>query len=1318
MRNRQGYRRVPWLIAGIVVLFLALGGTSLVLIERYLINVAGDNLALLAETVADKLDQTLFERYGDIRANSVTIASFMKDPDELRRVLDRLKEAYLYYQGLSVIDASGRVIASTNRVMEGEDRSRTSWFAAARDMKDVYAQDVELSDQSGSPLSIGFVAAIRNDRGEFLGVLRGRIGITELGYAIERPLGSFQQRDPTGSMEWQVLRADGLVIVDSALHREGPVNLLTLGVPSAQLSFSKEGGYVEEMHARRHLPIITGYAKTKGYGEFPGFDWRVLVRMDRDAVVAPVRSAVWIIGSVGLLILGPLLIVLIWITGRLRSEWGVAHARGERLSTILTSIGDAVIVTDERGNVSFLNPVAQQLTGWTQEAAAGRSIETVFAIVNETTRRPVESPVAKVLRDGVIVGLANHTILIGRNGAEYSIDDSGAPIRNVSGQISGVVLVFRDISERTRAEEALLSSHLRFQSIIQSATDGIVVADTAGNILIWNAAAKRMFGYDEREIVGQPLTRIMPERFHDLHRQGFLRAFETGQLRSSRPALEFSGRRKDGTEFPVECSLAMWREKENVFVSGILRDLTERKQAERRTAGEHAVTRILASSSWPDAIRQIPQAIAEALDCDMAVFWHLDSDARFLRCAETWHRPSAEVQRFAESTWRLQLPSGTELPGRVWKTDAPVWIGDIALDHTSPRSASAIQAGLHGMFGFPVRVGDTVVGVLEVLSRQVREPDEPLLQVLNAVGGQIGQFLDRKRVEESLEHRVQFERLMTEISSRLIGMTGEELHKGMPSVLMEVGKFLTLERLYVCVLALDRATVTTVYEWCAAGVPSLRNAWQRSPADTISKMFHELQQGRAVVVPTVEELPPDAESERAWFQSHGVRSVLLVPIVVEGGLIGFMGFESMRAVRRWHEADQALLRVLGEMFGHAIARQRSEAALRESQGQLLQAQKIDAIGRLAGGVAHDFNNLLTVIIGCSDLMLPRLGSSAPLRPYLLEIKGAGERAAVLTRQLLAFSRKQIFEPKVVDLNQIVANMGSMLLRLIGAHIDLIVAPGSELWPVKADPSQIEQVIMNLAINARDAMPDGGKLTIETCNVELDEEYAGRHIVSKPGPYVMMAISDTGHGIDHATQARVFEPFFTTKEQGKGTGMGLAIVYGIVKQSNGFIWVYSELEQGASFKVYLPRYVGTSETTDVESRQNMKPAGGSETILLVEDESAIRRLLTELLKYSGFTILQADNGVKALQVADQHAGPIHLLITDIVMPQMSGRVLAEQLIVRRPDMKVLYISGYEAHAIVHQGILDEGAPFLPKPFSNDALLKKIHKLLNLPPEPDS
>ena len=1318
MRNRQGYRRLPWLIAGIVVLALAIGGVSLVLLERYLIAIAGGNLALLAENIADKLDQTLFERYGDVHINSATIARSMNDRTELRRVLNRLKETYLYYRRLAVIDASGKVIAATDLVSEGEDRSRTEWFQAVRDRKSVYVQDVELSDQSGSQPEVGFFAPIVNDRGEFLGVLRGQVGISELEHVIERSLGSIKLQGQTGSIEWHLLRADGLVIGDSVLHEEGKVNLLTLGVLSAKLTLTEENGYVEETHIRRNIPVLTGYAKTRGYGGFPGFNWRVLVRMDRNDVVAPVRSSTQIIGLSGLFLLGPVLVVLVWMTSRLRSEWGMAHARGERLSTILTSIGDAVIVTDERGNVSFLNPVAQQLTGWTQEAAAGRSIETVFVIVNETTRRPVESPVAKVLRDGVIVGLANHTILIGRNGAEYSIDDSGAPIRNVSGQITGVVLVFRDISERKLAEAALLSSHLRFQSIIQAATDGIVVADTAGNILIWNAAATRMFGYDEREILGRSVTMLMPERFHELHRQGFLRTFETGQLRSSRPALEFSGRRKDGTEFPVECSLAMWREKENVFVSGILRDLTERKQAERRTAGEHAVTRILASSSWPDAIRQIPQAIAEALDCDMAVFWHLDSDARFLRCAETWHRPSAEVQRFAESTWRLQLPSGTELPGRVWKTDAPVWIGDIALDHTSPRSASAIQAGLHGMFGFPVRVGDTVVGVLEVLSRQVREPDEPLLQVLNAVGCQIGQFLDRKRVEESLEHRVQFERLMTEISSRLIGMTGEELHKGMPSVLMEVGKFLTLERLYVCVLALDRATVTTVYEWCAAGAPSLRNAWQRSPADTISKMFDELQQGRAVVVPTVEELPPDAESERAWFQSHGVRSVLLVPIVVEGGLIGFMGFESMRAVRRWHEADQALLRVLGEMFGHAIARQRSEAALRESQGQLLQAQKIDAIGRLAGGVAHDFNNLLTVIIGCSDLMLPRLGSSAPLRPYLLEIKGAGERAAVLTRQLLAFSRKQIFEPKVVDLNQVVANMGSMLLRLIGTHIDLIVAPGSELWPVKADPSQIEQVIMNLAINARDAMPDGGKLTIETCNVELDEEYAGRHIVSKPGPYVMMAISDTGHGIDHATQARVFEPFFTTKEQGKGTGMGLAIVYGIVKQSNGFIWVYSELEQGASFKVYLPRYVGTSETTDVESRQNMKPARGSETILLVEDESAIRRLLTELLKYSGFTILQADNGVKALQVADQHAGPIHLLITDIVMPQMSGRVLAEQLIVRRPDMKVLYISGYEAHAIVHQGILDEGAPFLPKPFSNDALLNKIHKLLNLPPEPDS
>ncbi|OAI45555.1 hypothetical protein AYO43_08015 [Nitrospira sp. SCGC AG-212-E16] len=1316
MRDQVGYRRLQWLIAGTTVLALALVGTSIVLIERYLINVAGDNLALLAETVADKLDQTLFERYGDIQVNSVTIASSMKDPDELRRVLNRLKETYLYYRKLVVIDASGRVIASTDRVSEGEDRSRTNWFTAVRDMKEVYAQDVELSDQSGSQLEIGFLAAIRNDRGEFLGVFRGQIGITELGRAIERSLGSFQQRDQTGSIEWQLLRADGLVIGDSVLHEEGQVNLLTLSVPSAQLSFSKEGGYVEEMHARRHLPIVTGYAKTKGYGEFPVFDWRVLVRIDRNAVVTPVRSTVWIIGSVGFLILGPLLIVLTWTTSRLRKEWGMVHVRGERLNTILTSIGDAVIVTDERGDVSFLNPVAQHLTGWTQKAATGQSLETVFAIVNETTRQTVESPVAKVLRDGITVGLANHTILIGRNGAEYPIDDSGAPIRDGAGRITGVVLVFRDISERKRAETALVLSNLRFRAVIQAAMDGIVVTDASGTVTLWNDAAKRMFGYDETEIVGQPLSRLMPERFHEKHQQAFSRSFERGQLQSRVPLIAI-GLRKDGTEFPVECSLAMWQEQDNTFVSGILRDLTDRKRAERRTAGEHAVTRILAAApSWSDAIQKIPQAIAEALDCDMAVFWRLDFNTNVLRCAAAWHRLSTEVQGFVKSTWPMQLPAGTELPGRVWQIDAPVWIDDIALDCASPRSTSAAQAGLHGAFGFPVRAGDTTVGVLEAFSRQVQESDESLLEMFDAVGGQIGQFLDRKRAEESLDHRVQFERLMTEISSRLIGMTGEDLHNGISSVLEEAGKFLAVERVYICVLAPGRATVETVHEWCAAGAASLGAAWQQSPTETIPRMFHELQQGRTISVHDIEELPSFEEAERAWLHSHEVRSVLLVPIVVEGGLIGFMGFESMEAVRRWHEGDQALLRVLAEMFGNAITRQRTEEALRDSQGQLLQAQKMEAVGRLAGGIAHDFNNLLTVILGCSDLMLPQLGGHVPLTPYLLEIKGAGERAASLTRQLLAFSRKQIFEPRVFDLNQTVALMASMLRRLIGEHIDLIIAPGDELWLVKADPSQIEQVIMNLAINARDAMPDGGTLTIETSNIEFEEGRAGNHDLVQPGAYVMIVISDTGRGIDPAIQARIFEPFFTTKEQGQGTGLGLAMVYGIVKQSNGSIGVFSELERGTAFKIYLPRYLGESETAYRESRPDTKPVRGSETILLVEDDRSIRLLLTVLLEQNGFKVLQADNGLNALQTAAQHAGRIDLLITDIIMPKIGGRVLADRLIAGGLVSKVLYISGYTERDIVHQGVLNEGTPFLPKPFSNDALLRKVREMLDLPPEP--
>jgi PAS domain S-box-containing protein len=381
---------------------------------------------------------------------------------------------------------------------------------------------------------------------------------------------------------------------------------------------------------------------------------------------------------------------------------------------------------------------------------------------------------------------------------------------------------------------------------------------------------------------------------------------------------------------------------------------------------------------------------------------------------------------------------------------------------------------------------------------------------------------------------------------------------------------------------------------------------------------------------------------------------------------------------------------------------------RQLEDQLRQAQKMEAVGMLAGGVAHDFNNLLTIITGYSQLILLNLPTSDPNRHSVEQIMKAGERAAALTRQLLAFSRRQILQPKVLDLNTLVTRLSAMLQRLIGEDIDLRLVLRPELGRVSADPGQLEQVMMNLVVNARDAMPRGGTLTIETANVKLDETYAGRHISVGPGPYVMLAVNDTGFGMDQATKERLFEPFFTTKGSGKGTGLGLSTVFGIVKQSGGSVDVCSEPSRGTSVKVYLPRI---DKPVSVEPEpSHRRAARGSETILLVEDDEMVRNLVRETLEREGYKIIDAADPVEARRQAENYKGQIQLLITDVIMPKVSGKELAAALAGRRPDMKVMYMSGYTDSAIVNSGILQKEVAFLQKPFTPDALALKVREVL--------
>ncbi len=752
----------------------------------------------------------------------------------------------------------------------------------------------------------------------------------------------------------------------------------------------------------------------------------------------------------------------------------------ERYGVTLKAIGDAVISTDAQGKVELLNAAAEALTGWDEATARGRSLQEVFQIIDELTRRQVENPATRVLREGVVVGLANHTLLIDKNGVERPIADSGAPIRNEKGEITGVVLVFRDQSEERAYQKQIRESEKRYKALYNSIRDAILVTDINRTIVDCNPAFAELFEYSPENIIGKKSSIVYE---NEVETEAIGKVLSEGGNNDTHHFFLTNLKKKSGELFPAEAAVYLLRDDEGKAIGhiGLIRDVTRRKQTEAER------TRLLR------AIEQTTEMI---------------------------------VITDAQGTIQYVNPAFESVTG---------------------------------------------------YTRQ------------EAVG-------KNPRLLKSGAHDEHFYR--------------------------------------------------NLWKTISGG-----NTWE-------GRIVNKRKDGK-----------------------HYTEETIISPV----------GDGSGRIV-------------------NFVAAKRDISKQLILSAQLQQAQKLESIGRLAGGVAHDYNNMLSVIMGYAELAIGKIDESHPIHEDLAEILKAADRSMQITRQLLAFARRQTIAPKLLDLNETVEAALKMLRHLIGEDVDLKWLPKHGLWPVKMDLAQIEQILANLCVNARDAIEGVGRITIETENVSFDDEYCTMHEGFNAGDYVQLTVSDSGCGIEKEVLDHIFEPFFTTKREGQGTGLGLSTVYGIVKQNNGFINVYSEPDKGTTIKIYLARYLGPIDSAKKEKLVPM-PTGRGETILLVEDERSILELARKIIHELGYHVLVARTPGEAIRLAEQRTGDIALLITDVVMPEMNGKDLYTRLSALRPNLKSLFMSGYTANVIAHHGVLDDGVHFIQKPFSRKDLAQKIRSALN-------
>jgi GAF domain-containing protein len=727
-----------------------------------------------------------------------------------------------------------------------------------------------------------------------------------------------------------------------------------------------------------------------------------------------------------------------------------------------------------------------------------------------------------------------------------------------------------------------------------------------------------------------------------------------------------------------------------------------RQQAEDLTRLAQVVT---ASLELPEVLQRVARAATDLLPDAVSRIWVAEGEHLVLR-SESGTRGTPRAGRQTEFAF------GEGLAGHVAVTREPLVIEDVAADPRAINATWMHEEGCVSVLYVPLLVRDRLLGVLSLLTRHRHRFGPAELESLVSFGTQAAIGIENATLLQEARTRQGRLETLLEVSRELSRI--QSLESLLGRIAEACGRLVNAEAAGFRLVEGDELVVAGT---AGAGGEVLLTP-RLKLGQSLSGVVAATGQPLVVSDPAADPRVPPAPAEA--MRRLGYRGFLGVPAKIGDRVVGVLSLQTRRA-DGFSPEDVAIASAFASQAAVALENgrllyetQRGYEELTQTQHQLTQAQKMDAVGRLAGGIAHDFNNLLTVILGHADLLLDPLRPEDPLRRRLDLIKTTAGRAADLTRQLLAFSRKQVLQPAVLDLNAVTAGTQEMLGRLIGEHIALVTALDPALGRVKADPGQIEQVIMNLVINARDAMPHGGHLTLETANVELDEAYVRGHVEARPGPCVMLAVSDTGVGMSPEVQAHIFEPFFTTKGPGQGTGLGLATVYGIVKQSGGYIDALSEPGHGTSFKIYLPR---VEEAVAVGTRDPAPTAApkGTETILLVEDQDGVRELARDILRANGYTVFEARHGGEALLTCERHPGPLHLLLTDVVMPQMSGRELAERLAPLRPAMRVLYMSGYTEDAVVHHGVrtVGSGPGFLQKPFTPATLACKVREILDPP-----